>query len=320
VTKAFEPVVLDLFSLDGRPSTALRYGENPHQWGMWFPQNPQNPGLLGGTVLHEGKGFSYVNLLDLDGALRTALSFEHPTVCIVKHASPCGVASAPTLAEAYTAAHDCDALSAFGGVIAANRPIDLAMAQAIGTRFVECIAAPQVEDDALVLLTLKKDRRILTVPADSVARCEARMLLGGIVIQQVDRGDPPEAEWKVLSARQPTEEEWWSLRFAWKACQPVLSNAVVLVQGTVTVGIGGGQPNRIDCAHTAIRRAGDKAKGSVLASDSFFPFADCVEAAAAAGVTAVIYQGGGKKDPEVIAAANAANIALVATGIRHFRH
>lgn len=298
---------------------SLRYGENPHQSAALYAYQPKI-GALGGQVL-QGKELSYNNLLDLDAAWRGAVSFAQPAVCIVKHLSPCGIATAAALADAFRAALASDPISAFGGVIAGNQPFDLATAEAIGDLFVECIIAPGFSPEARERLARKKNLRLVAMPDTRIQPdFELRSVTRGVLRQAVDFGDPAGTEWKVVSSRQPTHAEMDALRFAWKACQHVKSNAIVLVQGTATVGIGGGQPNRVDCVRIAIQRAGERARGAVMASDAFFPFPDSVQVAAAAGVTAVIHPGGSIRDAESITAADAAGMAMVTTGVRHFRH
>lgn len=303
------------------PAMELRYGENPHQAARLFNLNPR-AGALGGEVL-QGKALSYNNLLDLDAAWRAALSFgERPTVAIVKHLSPCGIASADSLAEAFHLALRSDPVSAFGGVIAANQIIDAETVAAIGNLFVECIIAPGFTAEAQALLAKKKNLRLVSAADKRLAPdYEIRSINQGLLWQARDFGDPSgAAEWQVVSERQPSAEEMTALRFAWIACQHVKSNAIVLVQDEATVGIGGGQPNRVDCVRIAIERAGERAMGSVMASDAFFPFPDSIEVAAAAGVTAIVQPGGSIRDAEAVAAANAARIAMLTTGVRHFRH
>ena len=299
----------------------LRYGENPHQTGrlyhLDFPGKP-----LGGELL-QGKALSYTNLLDLDAAWRAAAMFTRPTVVIVKHLSPCGVASADDLAQAFTLALASDPISAFGGVIAANRPIDAATVRAIGSLFVEGIAAPGFEPAAADWLAAhKKNCRVLNMPDTRIwPDYELRSVNHGLLWQNRDQGDPGETPaWKVVTQRQPSQAEMESLRFAWKACQHVKSNAIVFAVGEATVGIGGGQPNRVDCVRIAVNRAGDKAKGAVMASDAFFPFPDSVEEAARAGITAIVQPGGSVRDAESIEAADRAGLAMLVTGVRHFRH
>jgi phosphoribosylaminoimidazolecarboxamide formyltransferase/IMP cyclohydrolase len=309
------PAWLSLFS-----SSELRYGENPHQTARLYNLDPRS-GALGGEVL-QGKALSYNNLLDLDAAWRAALAYEGPTIAIVKHLSPCGIASAASLSEAFPLALRSDPVSAFGGVIAANRPFDAETAEALGSLFIECIIAPGFTPEALEKLVKRKNCRLVSMPAAVLSPdYEVRTVNQGLLWQTRDAGDPQDSgAWKVVSERQPTIEEWNALQFAWKACQHVKSNAIVLAQGEATVGIGGGQPNRVDCVRIAVSRAGERSAGSVMASDAFFPFPDSVEEAAKAGVTAVVQPGGSMRDGESIAAANAANIAMVVTGVRHFRH
>ncbi len=308
-----------ILSIFAYPVQKLRYGENPHQSATLYSLQPRD-GPLGGQVL-QGKELSYNNLLDLDAAWKAAVSFEQPTICIVKHLSPCGIASAPDLGIAFKLAFDCDPVSAFGGVIGSNRPFDGAPAEALGDLFVECIAAPGFTETARAILTKKKNLRLVEMPNTTVEpRYELRSVTRGLLRQDLDTGDPPGAEWKVVSKRQPTEKEWSALRFAWKACQHVKSNAIVFARGEATVGIGGGQPNRVDCVRIAATRAGAKSKGAVMASDAFFPFPDSVEEAAKTGITAVVHPGGSVRDADSIAVADAAGMAMVVTGVRHFRH
>lgn len=306
--------------LAGYTYSELRYGENPHQQARLYHLNPQ-AGALGGEVL-QGKALSYNNLLDLDSAWRAALAFEKPTIAIIKHLSPCGIASAACLAEAFKLALESDPVSAFGGVIAANQPYDAETVEAMGSLFIECIIAPDFTLEAVEKLAKRKNCRLVRVPDTRLRPSyEIRTVNQGILLQSRDFGDPAGAgEWQVVSERQPTPEEWAALRFAWKACMHVKSNAIVLGKGEATIGIGGGQPNRVDCVKIAIERAGEKSKGSVMASDAFFPFRDSIDFAAKAGVTAVVEPGGSLRDAESITAANEANIALVFSGTRHFRH
>ncbi len=310
------PAWLEIF-----PSSELRYGENPHQPARLFHLNPQ-AGPLGGEVL-QGKALSYNNLLDLDAAWRAVLSFgDRPTIVIVKHLSPCGIASASDLPQAFRLALQSDPVSAYGGVIAANQTFDAETVAAMGSLFVECIIAPGFAPEALEKLAKRKNCRLVQVPDKRLwPDYEVRSINQGLLWQARDFGDPAnQPEWQVVSERQPTAEEWAALRFAWKACQHVKSNAIVLVQGEATVGVGGGQPNRVDCVRIAAQRAGEKSAGAVMASDAFFPFPDSVEEAAKAGITAVVAPGGSVRDQESIDAANAHGMAMVFTGVRHFRH
>lgn len=301
------------------PVQALRYGENPHQKATLYSYAPGGK-PLGGRVL-QGKELSYNNLLDLDAAWRAAVSFEKTTITIVKHLSPCGIASGETLEGAYSAALACDPVSAYGGVVASNRKVEAATAQAMSSLFIECIIAPGFEEEALKILAHKKNLRLVDMPDLKIEPdFELRSITRGVLKQSVDFGDPQDTSWKVVSDRQPTGEEWQALKFAWKACQHVKSNAIVFARGEATVGIGGGQPNRVDCVRIAIERSGEKARGAVMASDAFFPFPDSVELAGKAGITGIVNPGGSIRDAESIAMANMHGIAMVTTGVRHFRH
>src|SRR5581483_1580991 len=305
------------------PIQTLRYGENPHQGATLYAFEREGT-PFGGRVL-QGKELSYNNLLDLDAAWRAAVSFEEPCIAIVKHLSPCGIAIAASLVDAFRYALASDPISAFGGVIASNRTFDETTAGALGELFVECIAAPSFTAGAREILAKRKNCRLVEMPNLEIEpRYELRSIVRGILRQDVDFGDPPMTEWKVVSKRAPTEEELQALRFAWKACQHVKSNAIVFARrfenGAATVGIGGGQPNRVDSVRIAAERAGEKSRGAVMASDAFFPFPDSVEVAAKAGITAIVQPGGSVRDGDSIAAANAAGMAMVVTGVRHFRH
>ncbi len=313
------------FALALYPVASLRYGENPHQSAALYSYSPAD-GPLGGKLLH-GKALSYNNLLDLDAAWRTAMAYEPPAACIVKHLSPCGVAVAEDLNHACRLAREADPISAFGAVVAANRPFDALTAGSLGDLFIECIAAPGFEPEALDILVRRRSLRLLDMSGVSLRPAfELRSVNAGVLRQSLDRGDPHDAQWGVVTQRAPTREEQTALRFAWTACQPVRSNAIVLAKRLsddpccATVGIGGGQPNRVDSVRIAIQRAGERAAGAVMASDAFFPFSDSIEEAAAAGITAIAAPGGSVRDEEVIAAADVHNLAMVFTGVRHFRH
>jgi phosphoribosylaminoimidazolecarboxamide formyltransferase / IMP cyclohydrolase len=309
----------ELFQIQGYTGQTLRYGENPHQPARLYTYQP-GAGPFGGKVL-QGKELSYNNLLDLDAAWRAAISFEKPTICIVKHLSPCGIASAENLRDAYSGALASDPVSAFGGVIASNRPMDMQTVQQMKDLFIECVIAPGFDDQALALLEKKKNCRLVEMPDIRIdPKYELRSIKHGFLKQQVDLGDPSNTQYNVVSKRQPTEQEWTALHFSWKACQHVKSNAIVLAQAEATVGIGGGQPNRVDSVRIAITRAADRAHNAVMASDAFFPFSDSIEIAAEAGITAVIQPGGSVRDADSVAAADAAGMAMVFTGVRHFRH
>jgi phosphoribosylaminoimidazolecarboxamide formyltransferase/IMP cyclohydrolase len=302
----------------------LRYGENPHQHAALYSYTEACQGPLGGKLL-QGKELSYNNLLDLDAAWRAVTQYQDPAIVIVKHLSPCGIGSGADLPSAFQAAFASDTTSAFGGVIASNRAIDAATVEAFGKLFIECIIAPGFSEDARERLTKRKNCRLLEMPDLKVEpEYELRSITRGVLRQSIDRGDPANTEWRVVTKLAPTDEQMRALQFAWKAAQHVRSNAVVFASETNgvlgTVGIGGGQPNRVDCVRIAISRAGEKASGAVMASDAFFPFPDSVLEAAKAGIVAVAQPGGSVKDQEVIAAADEAGLAMVLTGTRHFRH
>ncbi|MDX9849699.1 MAG: bifunctional phosphoribosylaminoimidazolecarboxamide formyltransferase/IMP cyclohydrolase [Anaerolineaceae bacterium] len=312
-----EGIETNQFSL--YPQQFLRYGENPHQSAQLFGyQTGQGP--LGGKIL-QGKELSYNNLLDLDAAWRAVLSFEKSSVVIVKHLSPCGIASAEVQLDAYQRALASDPVSAFGGIVALNRQLESDTAMALSKLFVECVIAPGFSPAALEILSQKKNLRILKMPDLKIEPLvEVRSIIRGVLQQSIDPGDPQDTSWQVVTKAQPTPEQLADLKFAWKACQHVKSNAIVFAKDEATLGIGGGQPNRVDCVDIATQRAGEKAHGAVMASDAFFPFADSVEKAAAAGITAIVQPGGSLRDQESIDACNRLGIAMVFTGVRHFRH
>ncbi len=300
----------------------LRYGENPHKAGTLYADVPPSGGVVGATQIH-GKELSYNNILDADAAWRAVSDFPEPSVAVIKHTNPCGLASHPDQAEAYRRAFDGDPVSAYGGIVGFNRPVTGAAAEAMRSVFYEVVVAPDYEPAALEILQKKRDLRILRVPAGgggATGSLDLRRVSGGLLVQ---RGDPPEEEpsaWKVATAGHPTEDQLRDLAFAWRAVKHVKSNAIVLVKNGALVGMGAGQPNRITSVHLALRAAGEKAAGSVLASDAFFPFADGLELAAAGGVAAAVQPGGSIRDDEVIRAADAAGLAMIFTGIRHFLH
>jgi len=324
----------DRLSLALEKRTDLRYGENPHQLAALYrtgnPLSHAAEGVVNARQLH-GKAMSYVNVLDADAAWTAACDFDEPTVVIVKHATPCGIASRGDLAEAFRLAFEGDPISAFGGIIAINRPIDEALATAIrGTKhptsgqrlFVEIVVAPGYGPGAVELLAKSKDLRILEAPPVDMRRrsFEFHGIAGGILMQEFDRpaDDPPET--RVLTRRQPTEAEWRDLSYAWRCVKHVKSNAVVIVKDRAMVGMGAGQPNRVMSARIAVGHAGDRARGAVSASDALIPFPDTVEVCAEAGVSAIIQTGGSIRDEESVAVCDANGMAMVATGIRHFRH
>jgi phosphoribosylaminoimidazolecarboxamide formyltransferase/IMP cyclohydrolase len=304
----------------------LRYGENPHQTGAFYRERGALPGSLAlATSLGAGgKELSFNNLVDADAALGAAREFESPAAVIVKHTNPCGVAVAADLATAYRTAREADPVSAFGCVTALNRPVELDTAKVIAETFVECVVAPSFSKEALEVLQAKKNLRLLATgawPSPGEAALDYKRVSGGLVAQMRDatgRGEVRAA--KVATKRAPTQAELEALEFAWCVAKHVKSNAIVLAKGTRTVGVGAGQMSRVVSVQIACEKAGDESKGSVLASDAFFPFPDGVEAAIARGVTAIAQPGGSVKDADVVAAADAAGVAMVMTGFRHFKH
>ncbi len=313
------------FSLE--KAYGLRYGENPHQAGAFYVERNAPAGSLAKaeSLGAGGKELSFNNLVDCDAALEAVREHtEQPAAVVVKHTNPCGVATAKTLAEAYHQAREADALSAFGGIVALNREVDDATAKLLVETFLECVIAPSYSASALELLRTKKNLRLLAtgawLPPDA-AELTAKKISGGFVVQDRDATGGKEVRGgKVVTKRGPTDAELASLDFAWRVCKHVKSNAIVLAKGTVTVGVGAGQMSRVVSVQIASQKAGEQSKGSVMASDAFFPFPDGLEAAAKVGVTAVAQPGGSVKDADVIAAADAAGIAMIFTGARHFRH
>ena len=303
----------------------LRYGENPHQKAALYKAPGYRGPSIATTQVLSGKELSYNNIVDLDSALNMVEDFERPFACVLKHNNPCGSACGDTLAQAYEDALASDPVSAFGSVIGLNRMVDMKTAEKIDqTFFVECVLAPGYEQKALELLMKKKNRRFLACPDLLKGRLTAqkvyKIIKGGVLLQDADEGEIEESELRVVSQVQPTPEQIKSLLFAWKVAKHVKSNSIVLVQGEKTVGVGAGQMSRVDSVIISSMKAGDRAKGSVLASDAFFPMRDGVDEAAKAGVKAIIQPGGSKGDPEIIKAVNEHNIAMVFTGVRHFRH
>jgi phosphoribosylaminoimidazolecarboxamide formyltransferase/IMP cyclohydrolase len=266
----------------------------------------------------QGKELSYNNYLDLDAAWQAVRDLEAPAAVMVKHTTPCGAASARTPAAAYRQAYQGDPLSAFGGVLGCNQPVDAETAQEIGALFLECIVAPGFTPDARMILARKKDCRLLVVESGQRDAWDYRRIGGGVLLQQSDATDS--ADWRVVTRRHPTTHELQALRFAWRMVRHVKSNAIVLAIGEALVGVGGGQTSRVDAVEMALKKAAGRAQGSALASDAFFPFRDCMDAAAQGGVTAVVQPGGSIRDAEVIAAADQAGITMAFTGVRHFRH
>jgi phosphoribosylaminoimidazolecarboxamide formyltransferase / IMP cyclohydrolase len=307
----------------------LRYGENPHQTAAFYAElsvdSRPNTGITWAKQLH-GKELSFNNILDADAAWSAACDFAAPTVSVIKHTNPCGLASHPDIAEAYKRAFSGDEVAAFGGIVAANRPVTLTMAEAMKPVFYEIVIAPEYEPKALELLKKKKDLRILLAelpPGYGKVECgytDYRRVKGGFLVQDSDSLPEREVDLKVVTRRKPTAKEKEDLLFAWRAAKHVKSNAIMLAKDKTVVGMGAGQPSRIVSAQISGEKAGEKARGSVLASDAMFPFPDVVEHAAKIGVTAIIQPGGSIRDQESIDAADKHNIAMVFTGVRHFRH
>ena len=323
-----------------RRADVLRYGENPHQRAALYTRPGAPEGIATAELLH-GKAMSYNNYVDADAARRAAYDFAEPCVAIIKHSNPCGIAVGADLADAHAKANACDPVSAFGGVIAANGPVTAALARQIKDVFTEVVIAPEFDAEALDILSASKNVRLLRCPGgrgglgerlppksrgglgDRPPEIELRLVTGGMLLQSADRVDEPgddPANWQLKAGEPVSQEVLADLAFAWKACRSVKSNAILLAVGGASVGVGMGQVNRVDSARLAVQRAGDRAAGSVAASDAYFPFPDGFEILAQAGVRAVAEPGGSIRDHLVIAAAEAAGIALYFTGVRHFYH
>jgi len=308
----------------------LRYGENPHQQAAWYAAGGRVG--LGAAVVLQGKELSYTNLLDLDAAARIVLEFSEPAAAVIKHTNPCGAATGANAADAYVRAREADALSAFGGIVALNRAIDLDAARAIVSTRIDAVIAPSVDDVARAVLAQKSQMRVVTADFSQLAGAndrEVRSILGALLVQDRDRVPEASEPWPssgltVPTRRQPSTEEWRALRFAWRLCAHVKSNTVIFTREDRTVAIGAGQMSRVDAVQVARLKAQsigpDALRGTVAASDAFFPFRDGLDAVAQAGATAVVQPGGSVKDDEVIAAANEHGLAMVFTGKRHFRH
>jgi len=324
-------------SLTLRKITDLRYGENPHQPAAWY--GLEHAFGLGAAQVLQGKALSFTNLLDLDSAARIALEFSEPAAAAIKHTNPCGAAIGATIDEAYVRARDADSLAAFGGIIGLNRVIDAATARALVTTFIEAVIAPGVEEDARRILATKPNMRVvvadLTPGTEGAGRREVRSILGAMLVQERDEVIEARSPWsaetaaesglKVVTKRSPSESEWGALRFAWRICAHVKSNAVIFTDASRTLAVGAGQMSRVDAVQVAVMKALNSGErnalsGSVAASDAFFPFRDGLDALAKAGATAVVQPGGSLRDAEVIAAADEHGIAMAFTGKRHFRH
>jgi phosphoribosylaminoimidazolecarboxamide formyltransferase/IMP cyclohydrolase len=303
-----------------RRKDSLRYGENPHQSAAIYSGGA--PGIVNAVQLH-GKEMSFNNYTDADAAWRAALDHSDPCVAIIKHANPCGIATAIDIASAHKKAHECDPVSAFGGVVAANREVTLEMATQLSEIFTEVVIAPSYAAGAVELLSKKPSIRILQCGIQKISSVEMRPVSGGVLLQEMDfidaPGDSP-ANWKQVSGHSVDATVMKELEFAWRSVRAVKSNAILLSSNGASVGIGMGQVNRVDSARLAVTRAGDRVKGSVAASDAFFPFADGLQILIDAGVSAVVQPGGSVRDEEVIAAAQNAGIAMFFTGTRHFSH
>jgi phosphoribosylaminoimidazolecarboxamide formyltransferase/IMP cyclohydrolase len=301
----------------------LRYGENPHQKAAFFSlAGATGPSLARAEVL-QGKELSYNNLLDLDAAMKLCAEFAEPAAVIIKHTNPCGAAiSAEGLLTAYRRARETDPVSAFGGIVALNRPVEADLAKEMAETFLECVIAPDYSADALALLGAKKGLRLLQgeIGTGTTADLDVRSVAGGFLVQTRDAGTSAVAAGRAVSRRAPTEKELRDLDFAWRVAKHVKSNAIVFVADGRTIGVGAGQMSRVDSVRIAVSKARFPLAGSVLASDAFFPFRDGVDEAAKAGVTAIVEPGGSVRDQEVVAAADERDIAMVFTGERHFRH
>jgi phosphoribosylaminoimidazolecarboxamide formyltransferase/IMP cyclohydrolase len=317
----------------------LRYGENPHQRGAWYADvggGGEGRAGFGAATVHQGKELSFTNLLDLDAAARLALEFDEPAAVVIKHTNPCGVATGASAAEAYVRAREADALSAFGGIVGLNRPLDVETARQLTATFIEAVIAPGLADavDVLAMLGTKPNLRVVTADFERIGDRDARSILGAWLVQERDRVTEAAGPWpsansggpsasnapRVVTRRAPTPAEWDALRFAWRVAAHVKSNSVVFTGRNVTLAVGAGQMSRVDAVNAAVMKGGDRLRGSVAASDAFFPFRDGLDALAAAGATAVVQPGGSVRDAEVIAAADEHGLAMVFTGRRHFRH
>ncbi|MFZ4719212.1 MAG: bifunctional phosphoribosylaminoimidazolecarboxamide formyltransferase/IMP cyclohydrolase [Ilumatobacteraceae bacterium] len=297
----------------------LRYGENPHQAGARY-RIAGARSWWDTAVQHQGKELSYLNLYDAEAAWKLVHRFDEPACVIVKHANPCGVAVAASAVEAYVRANACDPVSAFGGIVALNRPVTAALAEALAPVFTEVVVAPAFEQEALAVFAAKGNLRVLEASPPVGSALDVRGIDGGLLVQRADTVNLDTSTWRVVTRSQPTDGEWADLVFAWQVCSVVSSNAIVVAKDRQAFGIGAGQQNRVDSAQIAVRRADGRVVGGVCASDAFFPFRDGLDVVAAAGVRAVVQPGGSVRDDEVVAAADEHGIAMVVTGERHFRH
>ncbi|QOV21695.1 bifunctional phosphoribosylaminoimidazolecarboxamide formyltransferase/IMP cyclohydrolase [Anabaenopsis elenkinii] len=309
------------YNLSGQQLQSLRYGENPHQPAAWYQTGTTPTGWAAATKL-QGKELSYNNLVDLEAARQIIAEFtDTPASTVIKHTNPCGVALGSTLVEAYQKAFNADAISAFGGIVALNHPIDVATAEELTKTFLECVVAPGCEAAAQEILAAKSKLRILTLPdLTSGPKETVKAIAGGFLVQSADDKIADSGQWQVVTELQPTPEELAELLFAWKVCKHVKSNAIVITRDRTTLGVGAGQMNRVGSVKIALEQAGAKAQGAILASDGFFPFDDSVRTAASAGITAIVQPGGSLRDQDSIKAANELGLVMVFTGIRHFLH
>ncbi|MFP7359740.1 bifunctional phosphoribosylaminoimidazolecarboxamide formyltransferase/IMP cyclohydrolase [Kurthia gibsonii] len=300
----------------------LRYGENPHQKAAFYQKRLASDFSVAYAEQLHGKELSYNNIQDANAALQIIKEFKQPAAVAVKHMNPCGVGTGESIAEAFNKAYEADATSIFGGIVALNREVDAKTAEQLASIFLEIIIAPSFSKEAIELLTVKKNIRLLTISFDQHTQDAFNTVSveGGLLVQEPDRYGFDEADIQVVTDRQPTEEEWAAMRLGWSVVKHVKSNAIVITDEQMTLGIGAGQMNRVGSAKIALEQAGEKAAGAALASDAFFPMPDTVEAAIEAGITAIIHPGGSKRDQESIDAANKAGITMVLTGVRHFKH
>lgn len=299
--------------------TELRYGENPHQKACAYRLPQKTAGVLAAKQI-QGKELSYNNILDAEAAWTCVNEFTEPTSVIVKHANPCGVASATTIDAAYQHAYQADAVSAFGGIIALNRPCTKAIAEAVAAIFMEVILAPSYSEEALAIFAAKPNLRVLAMPEQSKADWELRFITGGVLLQEKDPQTIHATDLQIVTKATPSQNEIDAMLFAWRVLKHIKSNGILIAKENATVGIGAGQVSRIDAVDLAVRKAGEKIHNTILASDAFFPFRDSIDRIAATGVRAIIQPGGSVRDAEVIAACNEHNIAMVFTGKRCFRH
>jgi phosphoribosylaminoimidazolecarboxamide formyltransferase / IMP cyclohydrolase len=318
-----KPLLPERIHIALKKKDALRYGENPHQAAALYVPAGSAPAGLAAAKQLQGKELSYNNYVDLEAARSLAAEFRRPAAIIVKHNNPCGTAERETLLDAYEKALACDPVSAFGSVMAFNRVVDAATAEEVAKLFAECIAAPGFDDKAKAIFAAKKNLRLIELPPgglDLERELQLKRILGGVLVQQPDLGEIREDQLRIVTKRAPTDSEMQTLRFAWKVCKHVKSNAIVFAKDGATLGVGAGQMSRVDSVKLAAMKAQSSLAGSVVASDAFFPFPDGVEEAAKAGAVAVIQPGGSVRDNEVIAAAERLGMAMVLTGMRHFLH